>query len=96
MAALVLLGGFQLGLNRPGPIRRVVLAGERAVAMHGHDGISLATSEHVVAAANADNSEARTLKKTQHILAADARELSHESVQSDQVRGLVPVDGYTR
>ena len=46
--------------------------------MHGHDGVALATCQHVVTAANADNGESLTLKKTQHLLAADARELSHE------------------
>jgi hypothetical protein len=52
--------------------------GQRAVAMHGHDGVALATCQDVVTAANAYNGESLTLKKTQHILAADATELSHE------------------
>jgi hypothetical protein len=46
---------------------------ERAVAMHGHDGIDVASVEKVMAAANAEHREPLALQKTQHFPAARAR-----------------------
>ena len=66
---------------------------QRAVAMDRHDCIRLVASEHLVTPANANHSESLALKKTQQILAADARELSHEQLRSNRVRESGPVDG---
>ena len=51
---------------------------ERAVAVNGHNGVHLIAVDEMVAATNATNRESFALEKTQHVFAADARELSHE------------------